>query len=79
MVILAEKAGAELPVRSQADAGTMAAEGLSDRGDKANLAGSAIGKPILARRFTAFMRNLNQGPARVDALVNFRSGNDEFA
>src|SRR2546429_3162087 len=77
MVVLAEQAGAELAVRSEPDAGTMAAEGLRHRGDEANLTGCAVGKTVFASGLAALVRNLHKRPAGVDTLVDFRGGDHE--
>src|SRR5258707_11388453 len=79
MVVLAEQAGAELAVRSEPDAGTMAAEGLRHRGDEADLTGCAVGKTVLASGLAALVRNLHERPAGVDSLVDFRGGDDDVA
>src|SRR2546422_1384429 len=79
MVVLAEQAGAELAVRSEPDAGTMAAEGLRHRGDEANLTGCAVGKTVFASGLAALVRNLHKRPAGVDTLVDFRGGDHEIA
>src|SRR5947208_16787641 len=79
VVVLAEKAGAELAVRGQADARAVATERLGHRRDEADFSGRAISKAVFARSFAAFMRNLRERPAGVDALVDFRGGHHEIA
>src|ERR1700687_1209783 len=79
MIVLAEQAGAELAVRSQADAGAVATEGLRHWGDEADFTGCAIGKTVFASGLAALVRNLHERPAGLDALVDFRGGDDEIA
>src|SRR5258708_6503597 len=79
MIVLAEQAGAELAIGSQPDAGAMAAEGLGDGSDEADFTGRAVGKTVLASGLAALVRNLLERPTGVDALVDFRSGDDEAA
>src|SRR5260370_30504532 len=79
MVVLAEQAGAELAIGGQPDAGTMAAEGLGDRGDQADFTRCAVGKAVFAGGFAALVRNLFEWPAGVDTLVNFRGRNNQAA
>ena len=64
MIVLAEEAGAELAVGGQPDAGAMAAEGLGDRGDEANLAGCAVSKTVLAGGFATFVGDLFEASGR---------------
>src|SRR5215472_7102038 len=79
IVVLAEKAGAELAVGGQTNARAKAAERLRDRSNKADFAGSPVREAVFARRLTAFVGNLDQRPARVDTLVNFGGRNHKFA
>src|SRR5260370_31289652 len=72
MIVLAEEAGAELAVGGESDARAMAAEGLRDGGDEADLAGSSIGEAVFAGGFAALVRDLHKRPASVDALIDFR-------
>src|SRR3989441_10154662 len=72
MIVLAEEAGAELAVGGEPDARAMAAEGLRDGGDEADLAGSSIGEAGFAGGFAALVRDLHKRPASVDALIDFR-------
>src|SRR5260370_27882773 len=74
MIILAEKAGAELAVGSKPDAGAMAAERLVDGGDEADFAGSAVGEAVLSGGLAAFVGDLHERPTGVDAPVDFRGG-----
>src|SRR5260370_1944261 len=79
MIVFADQAGAELAIGSQPDAGAMAAEGLGDGSDEADFTGRAVGKTVLASGLAALVRNLLERPTGVDALVDFRSGDDEAA
>src|SRR5260370_42313622 len=79
MVFLAEQAGAQLAICRQTNARTVTAEGLRDRRNQADLAGSAVGKPVFPGRFAALVRNLLQRPARVNALVNLGGRPDKVA
>src|SRR5260370_36277128 len=79
MVFLAEQAGAQLAVCRQTNARTVTAEGLRDRRNQADLAGSAVGKPVFPGRFAALVRNLLQRPARGNALVNIGCRPDKDA
>src|SRR5467141_2110922 len=79
MIVLAEKAGAELAVGSQTNSGTMAAEGLRHRRDEADLAGSTIRKAVLASGFAALVRDLLERPAGMDAPVDFGGGANQAA
>src|SRR5206468_5857025 len=76
VVFLAEKTGSELAIRSQADAGTMAAERLGHGGNQTDFAGCAVGKAVLAGGFAAPVGYLHERPTSVDPLVDFRSGHD---
>ena len=77
VVVLAEKARAELAVGGQANARAVAAKGLRHRGDQADFTGRSVGKAILARGLAFFVRNLLNGPARVNALIDFGRRNHE--
>src|SRR2546423_3955228 len=79
MIFLAEKAGAELTIRSQANARAVSAERLRHRGNKPDFARRAVSEPVLAGRFAALVRDLLQGPARVYAPMNLRRGNNQLA
>src|SRR5437899_8562764 len=79
MIFLAEKTGAELAISGDADARTEAAEGLRNGGDEADFAGGTVGKAVFARGFAALVGNLDEWPARMDAFVDFRGRDDEFA
>src|SRR5258708_296030 len=79
MIVLAEKAGSELAVGGEPDAGAMAAERLSDRGDEADFTGSAISEAVLAGGLTALVGDLLERPARVDAPVDLRGGDYQVA
>src|SRR5258708_35112582 len=74
MIVLAEKAGAELAVGGEPDAGAMAAERLSDRGDEADFAEGAVSEAVLASGLTALVGDLLERPARVDAPVHLCGG-----
>src|SRR6266403_1481179 len=78
VIVLAEKTSAKFSVGGEADARAVTAEGLRDWGDEADFAGGAIGETVFARGFTALVRNLYQRPARVNALLDFRGGDDEI-
>jgi len=79
VVILAEKAGAELAVGSEADARAMAAESLRDGRDEADFARSAVGKPIFAGGLAGLVWNGNERPAGMDAGMDFRGRNNQVA
>jgi len=79
VIFLAEEAGAKFSVGGEANARTVAAERLRDGSDEPDFAGSAIGETIFARGLAAFVRNLHERPAFMDAAVDFRSGNNEIA
>src|SRR5882672_6200532 len=79
VIVLAEKAGAEFAVGGQTDARAVAAERLRDWRDEADFAGGAIRETVFARGFAALVGNLHQRPARVNALLDFRGGDDEIA
>src|SRR5260370_17367251 len=79
MVFLAEQAGAQLAICRQTNARTVTAEGLRDRRNQADLAGSAVGKPVFPCRFAALVRHLLQRPARLNALVNLGGRHGEGA
>src|SRR5258708_12245670 len=79
MIVLAEKAGAELAVGGEPDAGAMAAERLSDRGDEADFAEGAVSEAVLASGLTALVGDLLERPARVDAPVDLRGGDYQVA
>src|SRR6266850_460319 len=79
VIVLAEKTGAKFSVGGQADARAVAAERLRDWCDEADFTGGAVGETVFARGFAALVGNLYQGPARVNALPDFRSGDDEIA
>src|SRR5258708_29402769 len=79
MIVLAEQAGAELAIGSEPDAGAMATEGLRHRGDEADFTGRAVGKAVFAGGFAALVGNLHERPAGVDALVDFRGGDNQAA
>src|SRR5579863_8710381 len=79
VVVLAEEAGADLAVGGEADARTVAAEGLGDRSDQADFAGRAVGEFVFARGLAFRVGNLHQRPLRVDAPVNFVGRNHQFA
>src|SRR5882724_4062932 len=78
VIVLAEKAGAKLAVGGKTDARAVAAEWLRYRSDEADFAGGAIRETVFARGFAALVRNLYQRPARVNALLDFRGGDDEI-
>src|SRR5277367_805012 len=79
VIVLAEKARAQLSVCSQSNARAMPAEGLRHGCDQPDLSGSAIGEAVLARRLALLVRDLHQRPPRVNALVNFGGWHDVFA
>src|SRR5713101_3561168 len=71
MVLLAEQADAELSVGRKADARAEAAERLANRCNQADFAGGPIGEAVLAGGLAAFVGNLNEGPLRVNAALDF--------
>src|SRR5258708_22317949 len=74
MIVLAEKAGAELAVGGKPDAGAMTAERLGNRGDEADFAEGAVSEAVLASGLTALVGGLLERPARVDAPVHLCGG-----
>src|SRR4029077_14665022 len=72
VIVLAEQAGAQLAVGREADARAMAAEGLRDGSEQADLSGCSVGKPILASGLAALMGDLFQRPEGMNAAVNLR-------
>src|SRR6266850_2918481 len=78
VIVLAEKTGAKFSVGGEADARAVTAEGLRDWGDEADFAGGAVGETVFARGFAALVGNLHQGPASVNALLDFRGRDDEI-
>src|SRR5216684_113812 len=79
MVVLAEETGAELAIGSQADARAVPAERLGYGSDEADFAGCAVGETVFAGGFAALVGNLLERPTSMDALVDFRGGNDQAA
>src|SRR5580700_3981004 len=57
VIVLAEKAGAQLAVRGQPNARAVSAERLSDRSNQTDFARSAVGETVLARGLAALVRN----------------------
>src|SRR5260370_756820 len=74
MIMVTEEEGAEVAVGGKRNAGAMAAEGLGDRGDKADFAGSAVGEAVLAGGFAALVGDLFERPAGVDTPMDLRGG-----
>src|SRR5713101_1302897 len=79
MVVLAEEAGAELAVGRQADAGAMAAKGLSHRRDEADFAGCAVSEAVFARGLAALVGDLLERPTGMDALMDLGGRNNKAA
>src|SRR6266849_500142 len=78
VIVLAEKTGAKLAVGGKTDARAVAAERLRDGRDEADFARGTVRETVFARGFAALVGNLHQGPARVDARVNFGGGDHKI-
>src|SRR6266403_1585434 len=79
VIFLAEQTGAKLAIRSQPDAGAMAAKGLRYRGNEANFARGAIREAVFAGCFATLMGYLLERPTGLNALVDFGGGYDQVA
>src|SRR5882762_12004723 len=78
VIVLAEKTGAKFSVGGEADARAVAAERLRNGSDEADFAGGAVRETVFARGFAALVGNLHQWPARMNAFLDFRGGDDEI-
>src|SRR5260370_36262063 len=76
MIILAEKAGAELAVGSKPDAGAMAEERLGAGGDEADCAWSAVAEAGLSGGRAAVVGDMHERSTGVEAPGELRCGGD---